>query len=55
MRQSHPGGAGFEGMKGSGRVAEAWHHERPGEAPGEGAASAAVEDPGLKGHHKESL
>ena len=29
-------------MKGPGRVAEAWHCERPGEAIGEGAASVSV-------------
>jgi hypothetical protein len=42
---------------------DAWHCERPGEAIGEGAASVAVEGPGLKGscreveawHHEKSL
>ena len=50
-------------MKGSWRTAEAWHCEKPEKAFGEGAASVAVEEPGLKGsckeveawHHEESL
>ena len=56
-------GTGLEGAQGSGRAAEAWLWERPEEAIGEGAASVAVEGPGLKGscgevepwHHEESL
>jgi hypothetical protein len=47
--KSHPGGTGFEGMKGSHKAAEAWHCERPWKAIGEVAASDAIEDPGLKG------
>jgi hypothetical protein len=49
MFKSHPGGIGFEGMKGSCRTAEAWHCERPWKAIGEGAASVAIDSPGLKG------
>ena len=49
MFKSHPGGIGFEGMKVSRRAAEAWHCERPWKAIGEGAASVAIEGPGLKG------
>ena len=30
--KSHPGGTGFEGVKGSSREAGAWHCERPEEA-----------------------
>jgi hypothetical protein len=45
----HPCGTGFKGMKGSWRVAEAWHCEKPGEATGKGAASFPVEGPKLKG------
>ena len=63
MCKSHPGGTGFEGMKGSCRAAKAWHYERPWKAIGEGAASVAVDNPGLKGlckgfeawHFEESL
>ena len=63
MFKSHPGGTGFEGMKGSCRAAEALHCERPWKAIGEGAASVAIDGPGLKGsckgveawHHEESL
>ena len=63
MCKSHPGGTGFEGMKGSHRAAEARHCERPWKAIGEGAASVAIDGPGLKGsckgveawHHEESL
>ena len=43
MSKSHPGGAGFEGLKGSWRTAEAWHWERPKEATGAGVASVAVD------------
>ena len=43
MCKSHPGGTGFEGMKGSRRAAEARHCERPWKAIGEGAASVAIE------------
>jgi hypothetical protein len=50
-------------MKGSCRAAEARYCEKPEKAIGEGAASVAVEEPGLKGsckeveawHHEESL
>jgi hypothetical protein len=49
MYKGHPGGTGFEGMKGSRRAAEAQHCERPWKAIGEGAASVAIEGPGLKG------
>jgi hypothetical protein len=63
MCKTCPGGTGFEGMKGSWRVAVAWYCERPGKAIGEGAASVAVVVPRLKGsckeveawHHEESL
>ena len=44
-------------------AADTWHCERPGEAIGKGAASVAVEGPGLKGscreaeawHHEKNL
>jgi hypothetical protein len=50
MCKSHPGGTGFEGMKGSCRTAEAWHCERPPwKAIGEDAASVAIGGPGQKG------
>ena len=49
MCKSYPDGTGFEGMKGSYRAAEAWYCERPGKAIGEGAASVAIDGPGLKG------
>jgi hypothetical protein len=49
MCKGHPGGTGFEGMKGSRRAAEARHCERPWKAIGEGAASVAIDGPGLKG------
>jgi hypothetical protein len=49
MCKNHPGGTGFEGMKGSWRTAEAWHCERLGE----GAASVSVDSPVLKGHAKK--
>jgi hypothetical protein len=49
MCKSLPGGTGFEGIKGSSRAAEAWHPERPWKAIGEGAASVAIDGPGLKG------
>jgi hypothetical protein len=49
MWKSHPGSTGFEGMKGSLRAAEARHCERPWKAIGEGAASVAINGPGLKG------
>ena len=52
MCKSHPGGTGFEGMKGSCRAAEARHCERPWKAIGEGAASVAIDVPGLKGSCK---
>ena len=49
MCKGHPGGTGFESMKGSCRAAEAPHCERPWKAIGEGAASVAIEGTGLKG------
>jgi hypothetical protein len=49
MCKDHPGGTGFEGMKGSGRAAEARHCERPWKAIGEGAVSVAIDGLGLKG------
>jgi hypothetical protein len=49
MCKSHPGGTGFEGMKGSHRASEAQQCERPWKAIGEGAASVAIDGPGLKG------
>ena len=52
MCKSYPGGTGFEGMKGSRRAAEAQHCERPWKAIGEGAASVAIDGPGLKGSCK---
>ena len=63
MCKDHPGGTGFEGMKGSGRAAEAQHRERSWKAIGEGAGSLAIDGPGLKGscngveawYHEESL
>jgi hypothetical protein len=47
--KSHLDGTGFESIRGLWRVAEASYSERQGEATGEGAASVAVEGPGLKG------
>ena len=63
MCKSHPGGTGFEDMKGSLRAAEAGHCERLQKAIGEGAASVAADGPGLKGsckgveawHHEANL
>jgi hypothetical protein len=63
MCNSHPGGTGFEGMKGSWRAAEAQDCERPWKAIGKGAFLVAIDSPGLKGsckgdeawHHEESL
>ena len=49
MCKGHPGGTGFKGMKGSRRAAEARHCERPWKAIGGGAASVAIDCPGLKG------
>jgi hypothetical protein len=49
MCKGHPGGTGFEGMKGSRRAAEALYCERPWKAIGEGAASVAIDGPRLKG------
>jgi hypothetical protein len=49
MCKSYSGGTGFEGMKGSHRAAEALHCARPWKAIGEGAASVAIDSPGLKG------
>jgi hypothetical protein len=47
MCKNHPTGTDFEGMKGSWKAAEAWHYERPVKAFDEGAASVAVDGPGL--------
>ena len=52
MCKNHPGGTGFEGMKGSWTAAEAWHCEGSWKAIGEGIASAVVDGPGLKGSCK---
>jgi hypothetical protein len=49
MCKGHPGGTGFEGMKGSRRAAEAQHCERPWKVIGEVATSVAIDSPGLKG------
>jgi hypothetical protein len=49
MSKNHPGGTGFEGMKGSLRAAEARHCERSWKAIDEGAASVAIDGQGLKG------
>ena len=49
MFKNHSGSTGFEGMKRSCRAAEAQHSERPWKAIGEGAASVAIDGPGLKG------
>jgi hypothetical protein len=49
MCKGHTGGTGFEGMKGSHRAAETQYFERPWKAIGEGAASVAIDGPGLKG------
>lgn len=51
--KNHPGGTVFEGIKWSWRAAEAWQHEKPGEATGENIASVAVEVQGLNGSWKE--
>jgi hypothetical protein len=48
MCEGHSGGTSFEGMKGSRRAGEAQHCERPWKAIGEGAASVAIDGPGLK-------
>lgn len=48
MCKSHPGGARFEGTKGSYRAAETQHYERPGETTGKRAVSVAVGGPQLK-------
>ena len=40
-------------LKHEGAAPDAWHCERPGEAIGEGAASVAVEGPGMKGSCRE--
>ena len=40
-------------LKHEGVAADAWLCERPGEATGEGAATVAVEGPGLKGSCRE--
>ena len=49
MCKNHLGSTGFEGMKESCRAAEAQHYEKPWKAIGEGAASVAINSPGLKG------
>jgi hypothetical protein len=56
MCKNHPGGTGFEDIKGSWRAAEAWQSMRPGKTMGEGVVSVAVDDgPGLKGMHAKKL
>jgi hypothetical protein len=47
MCKSHPGCTGSEGMKGSSRAGETWPSERTWMATGEGAASVAIDGPGL--------
>jgi hypothetical protein len=54
MCNGHPGGTGFEGMKGSCRAADVWHCENPWKAIDEDAASVAIDGPGLKGSYKKS-
>ena len=51
MCKGHPGGTGFEGMKGTLRTAEAWHCERSWKAIGE-ASGSVVDSPGPKGSYK---
>ena len=41
--KGHPGGTGFEGMKGSHKAAEARHCERPWKAIGEGTVVPRTE------------
>jgi hypothetical protein len=48
MCKGHPGGTGFEGMKGSRRTAETWHCKRPWKATGKGADSVTIDSPGMK-------
>ena len=43
----------FEGMKGSWEALEVWHCEMPEESIGEGAASVAVDGPGLMESYRE--
>jgi len=50
--KSHPHFTGFKGMKESWRAAEAGHCGRLWKAIGKGAASAAIDSPGLKGSCK---
>ena len=60
MYRSH---TGVLVLKHEGVAADIWYCKRPGDAIGEGAASVAVADPGLKGsckeveawHHEKSL
>jgi len=40
-------------LKREGVAADVWHSERPGEAIGKGAASMAVERPGLEESYRE--
>lgn len=53
MFKSLPGGAGFEGMKGSGSAAETWHGERPREAVGKGTVPVVVKAQELKRHRRQ--
>lgn len=53
MFKNNRGGTGFDGMKESCRVVEAWHCKRPGKAFGEGIAAVALDDLELKGSSKE--
>ena len=50
MCKNHPRSTtGFKSMKGSWRVAEAWHCQELRKAIGEGTASVVVDGQGLKG------
>jgi hypothetical protein len=49
MCKGHPGGTDFDSMRGSHRADEARHCERQWKAIGEGAASVAIDGPGLEG------
>ena len=48
MCKNNPGGTGFESMQGSVRADKIWHCVRPWKTIGKGAASVAVDIPGLK-------
>jgi hypothetical protein len=53
MCKSHPGGTGFEGMRGSWRAAEAWYCARAWKVINKGGASVVVDSSGLKESCKE--